>query len=68
MKWEQSKEEIITMGKKSKHSYRYDFVRRGGNKEVMTSQKLISSRFYQLKSGPALTAQYLQRIGKRRDM
>ena len=31
MKWKESKEEIKEMGKKSKHSYRYDLVKRGGN-------------------------------------
>jgi hypothetical protein len=29
LKWEESKEEIMKMGKKSKHSYRYDLVKRG---------------------------------------
>jgi len=68
MKWEESKSEIMKMGKKSKHSYQYDLVKRGGHKAVMTSQELIAARFYQLKSGRALMAQYLRRIGKRRDM
>jgi hypothetical protein len=45
MKWE----EIIKIGKKSKHSYRYDLVKRGGKKAVMRSQKSIAARFYQLK-------------------
>jgi ribonuclease HI len=67
-KWEESKEEIIQMGNKSKHSYRYDLIKRGGNKAVMSSQKSIVSRFYQLKSGLALIAKYLRWIGKRRDM
>jgi len=58
-KWEESKKEIIKMGTKSKHSYRYDLVKRGGNKAVMSSQKSIALRFYQLKSRHALMAQYL---------
>jgi ribonuclease HI len=36
-KWEETKKEIKELGKKSKHSYRYDLVKRGGNKAVMTS-------------------------------
>jgi len=67
-KWEESKEEIKELGKKSKHSYRYDLVKRGGNKAVMTSKKSIAARFYQLKTGHALMGKYLRRIGKRRDM
>ena len=35
VKWEDSKKEIKGMGKKSKHSYRYDLVKRGGNSAVM---------------------------------
>jgi hypothetical protein len=30
MKWEETKKEIKELGKKSKHSYRYDLVKRGG--------------------------------------
>jgi len=67
-KWEESKEEIKEMGKKSKHSYQYDLVKRGGNGAVMKSQKSIAARFYQLKTGHALMGKYLRRIGKRRDM
>ena len=67
-KWEESKEEIKELGKKSKHSYRYDLVKWGGNKAVMTSKKSIAARFYQLKTGHALMGKYLRRIGKRRDM
>jgi len=55
-------------GKKSKHSYRYDLVKRGGNSAVMEAKKTIAARFYQLKSGHALIVKYLLRIGKRRDM
>jgi hypothetical protein len=29
-KWEESKKEIKKMGEKSKHSYQYDLVKRGG--------------------------------------
>jgi len=68
VKWEESKKEIKEMGKKSKHSYRYDLVKRGGNSAVMGAKKTIAARFYQLKSGHALIAKYLLRIGKRRDM
>jgi hypothetical protein len=68
MKWEESKKKIQEMGKKSKHSYRYDLVKRGGTSEVMTSRKLIAARFYQLKTGHALLGKYLRLIGKRRDM
>jgi len=68
VKWEESKEEINKLGKKSKHSYRYDLVKRGGNSAVMEAKKTIAARFYQLKSGHALIAKYLLRIGKRRDM
>jgi len=67
-KWEESKKEIKEMGKKSRHSYRYDLVKRGGNSAVMKSQKSIAARFYQLKTGHALMGKYLVRIGKRRDM
>jgi len=68
VKWEESKKEIMKLGKKSKHSYRYDLVKRGGNSAVMEAKKTIAARFYQLKSGHALIAKYLLRIGKRRDM
>jgi ribonuclease HI len=53
-KWEESKKEIQELGKKSKNSYRYDLVKRGGNQAVMTSRKSIAARFYQLKTGHAL--------------
>jgi len=56
------------MGKKSKHSYWYDLVKRGGNSAVMKSQKSIAARFYQLKTGHALMGKYLMHIEKRRDM
>jgi len=56
VKWEESKEEIKEMGKKSKHSYWYDLVKRGGNSAVMGAKKMIAARFYQLKSGLALIA------------
>jgi len=68
VKWEESKEEIIKLGKKSKHTYRYGLVKRGGNSAVMGAKKMIAARFYQLKSGHALIAKYLLRIRKRRDM
>jgi len=68
VKWKESKEEIKEMGKKSKHSYRYDLVKRGGNSAVMEAKKTIAARFYQLKSRHALIVKYLLRIGKRRDM
>ena len=67
-KWEESKKEIKELGKKSKHSYRYDLVKRGGNKAVMESRKSIAARFYQLMTGHPLLGNYLRRIGKRRDM
>jgi len=67
-KWEESKKEIKEMGKKSKHSYRYDLVKRGGNSTVMKSQKTIAARFYQLKTGHALLGKCLMRMIKRRDM
>jgi len=67
VKWEESKNEIQEMGKKSKHSYRYDLVKRGDNEVTMTSRKLIAARFYLLKTGHALIAVYLRQIGKRRD-
>jgi len=53
------------MGKKLNHSYGYELGKRGGNKEVMMSRKLIAAKFYQLKTGHELTAQYLCRTGKR---
>jgi len=68
VKWEESKKEIKEMGKKSKHSYRYDLVKRGGNSAVMEAKKTIAARFYQLESGHALIAKYILRIGKRSDM
>jgi len=68
LKWEESIEEIKKMGKKSKHSYRYGLVKRGGNGAVMGAKKTIATRFYQHKSGHALIAKYLLRIGKQRDM
>jgi len=68
VKWEESLKEIKEMGTKSKQSYRYDLVKRGGNEVAMESKKSIAARFYQLKTGHALTGKYLRRIGKRRDM
>jgi len=68
LKWEESKKEIEEMGMKSRHSYQYHLVKRGGNSAVMEARKTIVARFYQLKSGHALIAKYLLRIGKRRDM
>jgi len=68
VKWEESKKEIKEMGKKSKHSYWYDLVKRGGHSAVMGAKKTIAARFYQLKSGHALIVKYLLRIRKRRDM
>jgi len=68
VKWEESKREIQEMGKKSKHSYRYNLVKRGGNSVVMGAKKMIAARIYQCKSGHSLIAKYLLRIGKRRDM
>ena len=56
------------MGKKSKHSYQYDLVTRGGNSAVMAAKKIIAARFYQQKSGQALRAKYLMRIRKIRDL
>jgi len=68
VKWEESKKEIKEMGKMSKHSYRNDLAKRGGNGAVMESWKSIAARFYQLMTGHALLGKYLRRIGKRRDM
>jgi len=68
VKWEESKKDINEMGKKSKHSYRYDLVKRGGNSVVIEAKKTIVARFYQLKSGHALLAKYLLQIRKRSDM
>jgi hypothetical protein len=48
--------------------HQYDLVKTGGNEAVMSSQNSIASRFYQLKSGHALIAKYLRRIGKRIDI
>jgi hypothetical protein len=67
-KWEESKEEIRKMGMRLKHSYRYDLVKRAGNKAVMESKKSIAARFNQPKTGHPLLAGYLRRIGKRDDM
>jgi len=39
-KWEEIKEETKEMGKKSKHSYQYDLVKRGGNSSVSNGSKL----------------------------
>jgi len=52
-KWEESVKEIKAMWTKSKQSYWYDLVKRGGNKAVMGSKKSIAARFYQLKTGHA---------------
>ena len=68
MKWEESKKDIQKMGVKSKHSYQYDLVKRGGNSVVMKARKTIMARFFQLKSGHGLMAQYLRWIGERRGM
>jgi len=68
MKWEESMKEIKEMRMKSKQSYRYDLVKRGGNKVVMGSKKSITARFYQLKTGHALMGKYLRWIRKREDM
>jgi ribonuclease HI len=65
--WEESKEGIKEMGRKSKHSYRYDLVKKGGNKEVMKSRKSIAASFYGVKAGHALLGKYLRWIGKRSD-
>jgi len=67
-KWEDSTKEIDKTGVKSKHSYQHDLVKKGGNSVVMMAQQLIVARFYQLKSGYGLMAQYLRQIGKRRNM
>jgi len=53
VKWEERKKEIKETGMKSKHSYRYDLVKWGGNSAVMGAKKTITGRFYQLKSGHA---------------
>jgi hypothetical protein len=37
VKWKESKKKIQEMGRKSKHSYQYDLVKRGGNSAVMGS-------------------------------
>jgi len=68
VKWDKSKKQIKEMGNKSKHSYRYDLVKRVGNSAVMKSQKSIAARFYQVQTGHALLGKYLWRIRKRRDM
>jgi len=68
VKWKETTKEIKEMGKKSKHSYQYGLVKRGGNSAVMKAKKTITARFYQLKSGHALIAKYLLQIRKRRDM
>jgi len=65
---DKSKEEIKKMGKKSKHSYWYDLVKKGGDKAVMEAKKMIAARLYQLKSECALMGKYLMWIGKRSDM
>ena len=49
MKWEERKEEIKEMGKRSKHSCWYDLVKRGGNSAVMEAKETIAVRLYQLK-------------------
>jgi len=68
VKWEETKKEIMKLGKKSKHSYRYDLVKRGGNSAVMEAKMTIAARFYHLNSGHTLIAKYLLRIRKRRAM
>jgi len=67
-KWEESKKEIQDMAKKSRHSYQYDMVKRGGDSAVMKAKKTIAARFYQLKAEHGLIAKYIMRIGKRRHM
>jgi len=67
-KWEESKEIIKKMGKKSKHSYRYGLVKRGRNSAAMGAKKTIAATLYHLKSGHALIVKHLLRIGKRSDM
>jgi len=69
-KWEETNEEIQEMGKKSKHSYRYNLMKMGGNSAVMNANKTIAARFYQLKSehGLIVRFKYLMQIGKRRDL
>jgi len=47
LKWEESKKEIKEKWKKSKHSYWYDLVKRGGNSAVMGAEKSIAARIYQ---------------------
>jgi hypothetical protein len=64
LKRSECEKKIKEMGKKSKDSYQYDLVKRGGKSEVMRSQKLLSARFYQLKRRHALSGKYLQQIGK----
>jgi len=63
VKWEESKKEINEGGKKSKHCYWYDLVKRGGNSAVMGATKTIAVRFYQLNQCPQparLTYSHLQ--------
>jgi hypothetical protein len=67
-KWEKCAKKIKKLGEKSKHSYQYNLVKRGGNSVVKDSRKSIAARFYQLKTGQALMGKYLRQIGKRRDM
>ena len=48
MKWEESKKDIKEMRKKSKHSYWYHLVKRGGDGVVMEVKKTIEARFISL--------------------
>jgi len=54
--------------KKSKHSYRYDLVKIGGNSVKIETRKSIAARFHPFKTGHTLLAKYLRQIGKRRDV
>jgi len=67
-KWEESEVIVKKMGKKSRHSYQYDLVKRGGNKAVMESKKSIAARFNQLQTGHSVLAGHLRQIGKWDDM
>jgi hypothetical protein len=58
MKLEESKNEIMDMGHKTKHSYQYDLLTWGGNKAVMKPRKSITAKFSPLMSGHALLAPY----------
>jgi hypothetical protein len=68
LKCEESTKKMEETGNKSKQSYQYDLVKRGGKEAVMNAEKSIVASFYQLKTGHALLGKYLRRIGNRRDM